>query len=228
MGDKDVKPGSGSLRVLKEAEMLELIEGPRKVLMQDASRARVKFAKDGVQGWVTLRDKHGTTFADLNTKLYVCKETVAMTDGENIKESKVIGKLHEGDMFDSISGEVTQDAAGISRLQGKAVKSGETGWITTKGNAGTEFAVLVPKHYSVLKEVQVTKKNQPDGVEVVRTAEVGETFQVLEGPKVEKGQPESRIKIRALSDGVEGWVSKTGLKSCSLSFKVVTPTPLQD
>merc|ERR1712232_1389596 len=86
--DQDVKPGSGSLRELKEAEMLELIEGPHKVLMQDASRARVKFTKDGLIGWVTLRDKHGTTFADLNTKLYVCKETVAMTDGENIKESK--------------------------------------------------------------------------------------------------------------------------------------------
>merc|ERR1719517_301498 len=140
--------------------MLELIEGPQKVTMQDVSRARVKLTKDDLQGWVTLRDKHGVTFAEPNTKLYMCKSTVAMTDGESIQDSKVVGKLQEGDMFDASTGEVKQDATGVFRVQGKAVKSGEAGWITTKGNAGTVFAEAIPKYYSALKEMELCRNFQ--------------------------------------------------------------------
>jgi len=226
--DKEVKSEGGSLRELKEAEVLELIEGPQKVLMQDTSRARVKLTKDNLQGWVTISDKHGVTFAEPNKKLYVCKATVAMTDGENIQDSKVITKLQDGDMLDAVSGEVKQDASGISRVKGKALKSGEVGWITTQGNAGTVFAATIPNYYSVLKEVHMNKKFHPEGADVVRKAEVGETFQILEGPKEEKALPESRIKVRAASDGVEGWVSRSGLKSWSADYKVLVSTALQD
>merc|ERR1712050_402344 len=139
-----------------------------------------------------------------------------------------IGKLQEGEMLDALSGEVKQDESGISRVQGKALKSGNVGWITTTGNAGTVFAATLPKYYSVLKEVQVNKKYQPEGADVVRKVEVGETFQVLEGPKEEKASPESRIKVRAMSDGVEGWVSRSGLKSWSGDYKLLVSTPLQD
>merc|ERR1719221_1136014 len=228
MLDKEVKSEGGSLRELKEAEVLELIEGPQKVLMQDSSRARVKLTKDDLQGWVTLRNKHGVTFAEPNTKLYVCKSTVAMTDGENIQDSKVIGKLQEGDMLDALSGEVKQDESGISRVQGKALKSGNVGWITTTGNAGTVFAATLPKYYSVLKEVQVNRKFQPEGADVVRKVEVGEAFQILEGPKEEKASTESRLKVRAASDGLEGWASRSLLKKWSPEYKVLVATPLQD
>merc|ERR1712232_37124 len=228
MLDKEVKAEAGSLRELKEAEVLELIEGPQKVLMQEASRARVKFTKDNLQGWVTLRNKYGVTFAEPNTTLYMCKTTVAMTDGDNMQDSKVIAKLSEGDMFDSMGAEVKQDASGISRVKGKALKSGEIGWITTQGNAGTVFAATIPKYYSVLKEVEANKKYQPEGADVIRKLEVGETFQIMEGPKEEKASPESRIKVRAASDGVEGWVSRSGLKSWSADYKVLVSTALQD
>merc|ERR1719221_1293401 len=228
MLDKEVKSEGGSLRELKEAEVLELIEGPQKVLMQDTSRARVKLTKDNAQGWITLRDRNGVTFAEPNTKLYICKSTVAMTDGENIQDSKVIGKLSEGDMLDAVGSEIKQDASGISRVKGKALKTGEIGWITIQGNAGTVFAATIPKYYSVLKEVEANKKYQPEGAGVLRKLEVGETFQVLEGPKEEKAAPESRIKVRATSDGVEGWVSRNGLKSWSADYKVLVSTPLQD
>merc|ERR1739845_268563 len=108
--------------------------------MQDPQRARVKLTKGSTQGWITIRDKHGVTFAEPNTKLYVCKTSVAMTDGQDIQDAKVIRKLAEGDVLNASTGEVKQDAAGIHRIQVKCAKSGEVGWITTQGNAGTVFA----------------------------------------------------------------------------------------
>merc|ERR1712137_1430915 len=148
----------------------------------------------------------GITFAEQNTNLYICKATVAMTDGENIQTAKVTGKLQEGDMIEASSGEVKQDESGIFRIQGKAVKSGEIGLVTTKGNAGTVFAEVVPKYFSVRRETQLNKRFE--GTDMVRKIDAGETFKVLEGPKVEKSAPESRIKVRVIGDGSEGWVSR--------------------
>merc|ERR1719174_2520109 len=122
-----------------------------------------------------------------------------MTDNEDIKESKVIKKLADGDMLDASTGEVKQDSTGICRVLGTAVKGGEVGWITTKGNAGTVFAEVVPKYYSVLKEVHANKA-QAEGANTIRKLDVGETFKMLEGPREEKAHPEFRIKVRA-SDG---------------------------
>jgi len=112
-----------------------------------------------------------------------------MTDGQDIKDAKVIKKLAEGDTLEA-TGEVLADAAGIHRVQGKCVKGGEVGWITTIGNAGTVFAAVMQKQYSVVKEQQVTRKYMPEG-DVVRKAEPGEAFQVLEGPRRKKRLPSS-------------------------------------
>merc|ERR1712232_1095056 len=72
-----------------------------------------------------------------------------------------------------------------------------------------------------------TKKYSPEG-DVVRKVEVGEAFQVLEGPKEEKAPPEFRVKVRATGDGAEGWVSKSCVKTWSPDYKVWHSTPLQD
>merc|ERR1711862_5451 len=94
------------------------------------------------------------------------------------------------------------------------------------GNAGTLFAEVVPKNYAVKKEMDLCRGFDCTGV--VRKIDIGETFKVLEGPKEEKSAPEARIKVRTATDGVEGWVSKGGLRTWSPEYRVVANTPLQD
>merc|ERR1712176_6319 len=224
---KEVQSEGGVVRELKDGEVLELLEGPQKVTMKDVSKAKGKLTKDNMHGWVLLQDKHGTSFAAPNANLYVCKTQVAVTDAEGIQDSKVLGKLQEGETFDASTGEVKQDASGISRVQGKATKSGVEGWITTKGNAGTIFAEVVAKNYIVQKEMELCRGF--DCAHAMRKIEVGEAFKVVEGPKEEKSAPEARIKVRTATDGVEGWVSKNGLRQWSPEYRVVAnSTPLQD
>merc|ERR1712048_291682 len=119
--------------------------------------------------------------------------------------------------------------SGVSRLPGKALQDGKDGWVTVKGNAGTVYAEAVAKYYSVLKEVQLEKRFESAGAESIRKMEVGETFQILEGPRDEKAPPEMRAKVRC-SDGSVGWVSKKAgaIKVWSATYKCLDKVPLSD
>merc|ERR1712187_437271 len=172
------------------------IEGPRKEVLPDAKRGKVKASKDDKIGWITVKDRHDIVYAEPNPKLYTCKEMVAMTDGQDIMSCKVLRKLAVGEFFEA-SGPVVDDAStGVSRLPGKALQDGKEGWVTMKGNAGTSYVEAAAKYYSVKVECKLEKRFQSAGAESIRSIDVGETFQLLEGPREEKVPPETRAKVR--------------------------------
>merc|ERR1712151_1242620 len=221
--------GSSAVRTLVEEELLELLEGPRKETLPDAQRGRVKASKDGAIGWNTLKDRHAVVYAEANAKLYTCVATVAMTDGEDIKSCKVIRKLDVGEFFEA-SGPVVEDSeSAVSRLPGKALKDGKDGWVTLKGNAGTAYCEPATKYYSVKKEVALEKRFQSAGAEI-RKMDVGETFQLLEGPRDEKVQPEVRAKVRCARDGKVGWISKKAgaVKDWKSTYKCLDKLSMYD
>merc|ERR1712019_302690 len=109
--------------------------------------------------------------------------------------------------FEASGGPEVDAETGIARLPGKALQDGKEGWITTRGNAGTVYAEAATKYYSVKKEVELQKKFQSDS-ESSRKMDIGETFQLLEGPRDEKAVPEVRAKVRCVKDGSIGWISK--------------------
>merc|ERR1712048_1143311 len=119
---------------------------------------------------------------------------------------------------------------GIQRLSGKALKDGKEGWITTKGNAGTIYAEADSKKYFVEKEVELQDKFQSQGAKTLRKLEPGETFTLLEGPRGETAPPEHRIKVRCLSDGKLGWVTKKagGMKNASTAYRCLAAVTLSD
>merc|ERR1712187_683879 len=111
----DFPSDSGTVRPLVEEEVLELIEGPRKEVLADAQRGRLKATKDGASGWITLKDRHGVVYAEANPKLYTCTELVAMTDGEDIKSCKVMRKIAVEELVEA-SGPVEEDpSTGVAR-----------------------------------------------------------------------------------------------------------------
>jgi hypothetical protein len=89
------------VRTLASDEVLELLEVPREQIFPDTIRARVKVSKDDAVGWVTLKDRKEVVYAETNPKLYTCTATIAMTDGGNIQECKVVRKLALGEMFEA-------------------------------------------------------------------------------------------------------------------------------
>jgi len=199
---------AGLVRALKADEVVELIEGPRKVCFDNGIRVKGKCISDGAMGWFTAKDKTGTVFAEADSKYYSCTSSVAMTDNMDIKDCKVIRKLAVGELFTVEEGPLEEKEAGITRVKGKSLKDEQVGWITIKGNAGTVYAEASSKHFCVLQDMSLTKKfpsNNPG--EEVRTVLKGEAMQVLEGPKEETYAPEVRVKVLATRDGATGWIT---------------------
>jgi len=195
-------------------------------------RAKCKVNKDKAVGWVTLKDRGEVEYAQLNPSLFLCKSSVAITDGEDVKNCKVVRKLAEGELFGIAGAVVTDEATSVSRVEGTAVKDGKKGWITTKGNAGTVFAEAATTIYSVTKEVELTKVFASDGPpeNVVRKLEVGETFQVTEGPRDEKVAPEVRVKVKCVNDAAVGWTSlkEQVVKAWSPNYKCLEKVSLHN
>ncbi|CAE8721864.1 unnamed protein product [Polarella glacialis] len=200
--------GSTPLRSLKLGEVMELIAGPKKESFANGLRARGKASSDGAMGWFTVRDKLGKAFVEADLKLYTCVSAVAMTSAFEIK-SDIVKKLSVGDTLTLEEGPAEEPSAGVTRIKGKTSKDGVVGWITVKGNAGTVYAENIAKQYTVLRAMPLQKALGSAASPTFRQLEVGEVLQVLEGPKDEVHQPELRAKVRAVSDGTEGWANAT-------------------
>eukprot|EP00929_Paragymnodinium_shiwhaense_P078674 TRINITY_DN407_c0_g4_i1.p1 TRINITY_DN407_c0_g4~~TRINITY_DN407_c0_g4_i1.p1 ORF type:complete len:2118 (+),score=935.15 TRINITY_DN407_c0_g4_i1:97-6450(+) len=218
-------------RSLRPDEVVELLEGPCKVTLPDLKRMKVKATKDGASGWITVRDRAGAIYAEATTSHYKCTTSVAITDKEDVKDCKVVRKLAVGEVFLAEAASHTVSEAGITRVRGKATQDGAEGWITLKGNAGTTYAEADAKLWSIIKEAQLQNKLSTEyALNAGRALEVGETCQVLEGPKEEKTTSVSRIKARSLSDGAEGWVTQKPetLRKFGCVYRCSAQTPLHD
>lgn len=202
------KVDSATVRTLKEKEILEQVSVPQDETADPVSRTKVKAAKDNAVGWVTLKSKDGQMLAALTDTL-VIKTGVGMTDGQDMKTCKVIRKLEEGEKFATCGNEIEDTEAGVFRVEGKAVKDDKKGWITTRGNRGSVFAVSQgnsSKSYTATHEIDLQLQMQSSSG-VKRTLEVGEAFSVVDGPREEKALTVKRVQVRALAGGETGWVS---------------------
>jgi len=220
------------VRLLKEDEVVEILEGPRKVDTHAALRAKGKAGKDGATGWFTIRDRGSVELARADGGMYVCTTPIAMTDNLDIKASKVLRKLELHESVKLLEGPLPDGATGVTRIKAKSMKDGTEAWITVKGNAGTVYAEESKKIYTVLKEGgTLQKKFDIEGSETVRELEKDETIEITEGPKEEKVTEVKRVKGRTLSTpAVEGWMTfaEKSLKPWSPVYKCLASTPLSE
>jgi len=204
--EKDFE-GSSAVRQLKEDEVVELLEGPRKEEVPDALRAKVKATSDGETGWLTIKDPRGTIFAEAKSNYYTVISSVALTDTMDIKNCSVVRKLAAGELLITEGEPCVDKDSNITRLQGKSSKDGKEGWITVKGNAGTVYAAPSQKHYAVVKPVPLHDQFKSIAAKSKRLLDEGEAVEIIEGPRTETMEPAVRVKGRALADGAVGWIA---------------------
>jgi len=220
--------GSAAVRTLKADEVLELMEGPRTETYPDGLRARGKTSGDDALGWFTIKDQKGVVFAEVSDKYYTCSSSVAMTDGFDIKNCKVLRKFAVGELFIAEGEPKMEESAEITRVRGKAVKDNVEGWITIKGNAGTVYATVSKKHYTIRQTVPLQKRFNT-GSEGVRELMKDEAIEVTE-TKTEKFEPAVRVKGRVLGDGAVGWITLKAdtVKPWVPFYTAVKATPLHE
>lgn len=95
------------------------------------------------------------------------------------------------------------------------------------GNGGTVYAEVDVKKLYVEKEVELQDNFKTTAAKKIKVLEVGEAFQLLE-TKEDKTPPENRAKVRCLSDGQVGWVSKAALKPTGTAYKCIDKVSVSD
>lgn len=154
------------VRQAKAGEIFEVLEGPRKIESRPVLRAKGKALKDGAVGFFDVRDGLGVERAAV-ADFHACVAQVAMTDDLDMKKGKVVRKLAVGEVFSILEGPVESgDSGSMLRVRGRALKDGQEGWITPRGNAGSVYTQESTKHYRMSKETPLEKQ---DG-DVVRGA----------------------------------------------------------
>merc|ERR1712096_95684 len=135
-----------------------------------------------------------------HSSTYEVVGTIAITDGSDISTCKVIRKLEVGEELLGL-GVPQDDDKGTQRVNVKATKDDQEGWVTTKGNAGTHYLKVAKQLWTVERCLPLQNNFSSASASTICELNVGETLEVLDGPKEETIESSDRVKGRCLSDG---------------------------
>eukprot|EP00927_Polykrikos_kofoidii_P018495 TRINITY_DN18578_c0_g1_i5.p1 TRINITY_DN18578_c0_g1~~TRINITY_DN18578_c0_g1_i5.p1 ORF type:complete len:1223 (+),score=420.95 TRINITY_DN18578_c0_g1_i5:409-4077(+) len=146
---------------------------------------------------------------------YRVSRQTPMAEGLVIKESKTIRKLEPGEIFDCDMMPEKEEAAGVMRVRGRAIKDGKVGYATIKGNQG---AVILEQDGDILEvasSTELTDRYELEGGQVLRKLVVGDFVQVLEWERKPEGSDTGRTHVKVWRSKelgnvpVVGWVTST-------------------
>lgn len=194
-----------SSRSLKQDEVVEVLEGPRKEPPIETLRLKGKATKDGKHGWVTLKDPHGKPNLEIEetSKLYVVRQPVLLgVAAKPSVDSGLARRLEVGETFEAAEGAEPrkESAPGASRLRLRCPLDESEGWLTVS----SAVRPWTPK-YKVARTVMLLD----DKGQEVRSLVQGELLEALDVPSFDAAGAEAvaRVKVVAEKDARVGFAS---------------------
>jgi len=216
------------VRTLQEGEVLEVLQGPqREEEAQSCLRLHGVAVSDGADGWVTQRDASGKVLLEPKT-VFVCRAAVSVTPIGDIASGKALRKLDVGELVEMVHDGSEDATRNLTRAKIRARRDGTEGFVTMTGNQGMAYIEESQRHYECRASTTLESK-LASGSNSLRTLEVGELFEAIEGPKAETKEGASRLKGRSLRDGSEGWLTLSRrIVYWFPHYKCEVSTPLTD
>eukprot|EP00929_Paragymnodinium_shiwhaense_P008089 TRINITY_DN112007_c0_g1_i1.p1 TRINITY_DN112007_c0_g1~~TRINITY_DN112007_c0_g1_i1.p1 ORF type:complete len:2409 (+),score=889.80 TRINITY_DN112007_c0_g1_i1:115-7341(+) len=224
---KDEDGKEDPVRELRPEEILEVLEGPRRLggRLSDFLTARVKsMKKDGPAGHITVRDETGTTIAEQSDKLYVCDVSTGISDDFDVTKCKILRKVGVGEMLIRTGEPKLDEDKGLTRAEFRAVKDGKEGWVAISGPS-TTYLTASTKHWVLRKAAPLTKLVASDSEELAKLEE-GDHVELVSGPSTVKVDVPMRVRGHVLGDSAVGWISLKDVKRCRPTYSCVRPTAM--
>jgi len=146
------------------------------------------------------------SFSGLVQQYFSCVKPIAVANEFDIGKGKTQRMLELGEMVEVLEGPVEDENLGLTRVRGRALRDGIMGWISVKGNRGTPFLEEASKPFKACAAEAPLEKNFQSGTSgVVKTLQVDDVLEVLEGPRKEEFGEAMRAQCKAAKDGAVGW-----------------------
>lgn len=200
---------SGGTRKLEIDEVVQVLGQPTTEEGSGLLRAPCRILRDNIEGWVTLNGCQGTAFLKRVAKpYYLCEEETSLLDS-CASSGQQVSTARKGERLEVLEGPRLETTTEVTRARGRATKDGQVGWVLFKDHSGRCFFEL--QDLLICRGgVALTDNFDIGACKAIRKLEVGETLQSLEEPRQDETRSLTRIKVRALNDGKEGWATSQG------------------
>eukprot|EP00928_Gymnodinium_smaydae_P017927 TRINITY_DN16838_c0_g3_i1.p1 TRINITY_DN16838_c0_g3~~TRINITY_DN16838_c0_g3_i1.p1 ORF type:complete len:2020 (-),score=638.02 TRINITY_DN16838_c0_g3_i1:82-6141(-) len=171
-------------------------------------------------------------FVNMLQEYMKCVKEIALTDNFEVNGAKTTRKLAVGELVEVLEAPRNEPSTGLSRARCRVLSEGMEGWITLRGNAGTNFLESCSKPFCCSYEALPLEAAFESGGAEVRKMKCGEVLEVLEGPRNEPSVDVLRLRCKAKKDGKAGWATvsdslgtileATKVMMCSQSIALTT------
>lgn len=215
-GDAESISEAAWLSFFETCEKKEVKEGeePSQALTEEELKRAYQALDDEGEGTVSSESLLSLT----RMYMKVVKDIVVSAEIEIASDAK--RKLEFGEVVEVMS-KTTQLEEGLLRVKVKAIKDGVEGWSTVSGNQGTLYmkdckgVMKVARQSPLTGSFELHEADSEEGKAEAaklkgRQLKVGELVEVRQWPKKHEPSGLMRMKCKAKSDGVIGWVSSSG------------------
>lgn len=157
----------------------------------------------GLEGFTSGISK--LTMKEMSQSYHRVVKAIAITSAFHVKDSKTLRKLDEGEFVEVL--ETGKEDIGLPRVRCRALIDHKEGWVTEKGNQGSTFLEATGKPYLCCQEMTSLTEGFESTTKKIRHTNLGEVFEVIEGPRKEPPVEVQRIKGKSSKDGSVGWTT---------------------
>jgi len=135
-----------------------------------------------------------------------CEKDVAITSGVDAKSANV-RQLEPGELFEVIEGPTQDAATKVMRVRGRALRDSAAGWVTVQDGQGGPCLKPREKPFLCVSRPVSMHQRFDDTSPAVKSLQVDEVLELMEGPREETTTPEIHLSMRLCTDPMEGWIT---------------------
>lgn len=197
------------LRKLDKGEVLIVLEGPNEDTNSGVTRIKVTAAKDNKEGWVTVKGNAGSVYAEESGRNYVVLKATPLQSkfSEAQSAAATVRNLVPQEAIELLEAPREEKSDAPLRMRCRALTDGKVCWVGLKGQ---NFKRWSPHYKCVSPTALMDRLEVNDDTQTTRKVNVGETFELLQGPTEETELGVLRVKCKADKDGAMGWMTISG------------------
>lgn len=128
------------LKTIEKEELVQVTEKHVECPQTGLTRFKAR-SDDGMEGYVTIRGNKNSHYLTFQQSWYkVVKETV-LTDLFEMKDFKALRRLKPGDYVRELTMPNVEEKSQLVRMKAQTLDDNTIGWVTIKGNHGSQFLV---------------------------------------------------------------------------------------